>query len=243
MRTALFSFLMLLILQHEGISQFITLGTAQTNGDCVILTPDEPYAEGLAYSSRKIDLGNPFAITFDIFLGDKNDDGADGIAFVMHNDPRGFDAFGTWGESLGYGRMNPFGRGTYIAPSIAVEFDTYYNERQNDPQCDHVAYLQNGVSYHLDYWNGGNPSFNLEDGKMHEFSLVWDPSENLLTVFLDGNTVYKGQEDLINNIFEGSTEVIWGFTGSTGRLHNLQYFCLRRLVSNKQENGSTEILK
>ena len=56
-------------------------------------------------------------IEFDIYLGDKDDLGADGIAFVIHDDPRKFNAFGTFGEGLGYGRFNPnFVSGNFIAP-------------------------------------------------------------------------------------------------------------------------------
>ena len=55
---------------------------------------------------------------------------------------------------------------------------------------------------------------------------------------LDGFTVYMGQKDLINNIFEGQNEVIWGFSASTGRLYNQQYFCLRRLVSIHENDES-----
>ena len=212
--------------------QFITIGSARPmENSCILLTPDYPYSEGIAYSRSKLDLSGPFEISFDIYLGDKNDDGADGIAFVIHNDSRQFEAYGTWGESLGYGKMNPWGNGTSISPSVAVEFDTYFNIRQNDPQSDHVAYLENGVSYHEVYWNGNNPEFDLEDDRLHDFRFQWDPSSNMITVLLDGFTVYMGKTDLVNDIFDGETNVIWGFSASTGRLHNKQYFCLRRLAS------------
>jgi len=215
--------------------QFITIGSAKPmQNSCILLTPDYPYAEGIAYSRSKLDLTSPFEISFDIYLGDKNELGADGIAFIIHNDPRQFEAYGTWGESLGYGRMNPWGNGNAIVPSVAVEFDTYFNIRQNDPQSDHIAYLENGISFHEEFWNSNNPEFNIEDDRLHDFRLRWEPSSKTLTVMLDGFTVYMGQKDLIKNIFDGETEVIWGFSASTGRLHNQQYFCLRRLVSVKE---------
>lgn len=223
-----------LIFFSPGIyAQFHMLGNADyMDGGCILLTPDKPYSEGIAYNSAKIDLNYNFEISFDIYLGDK-DEGADGITFVIHNDPRQFEAYGTYGECMGYGRWNPeYAYGNYIAPSIAIEFDTYYNARQNDPLSDHIAYLENGTNFHNRFWNNKNANYNLEDGEMHSFRFRWQSDVKKITVYLDGRTVYEGKRDLINDIFDGEPNVIWGFTASTGRKYNLQYFCLRRLAIN-----------
>ena len=211
-------------------AQYYFLGTAgnMPNG-CIQLTPDEPYSEGLAYNYAKLDLTQFFEIQFDLYLGDK-DPGADGITFVIHNDVRGYEAFGQWGECMGYGRFNPFRPGNSIDPSVAVEFDTYQNRFQNDPECDHVAYLENGVSRHETYWNNENAAYNIEDGRLHDFRFRWNPKTQHVEVFWDGIQVVDLERDLVNDVFEGETQVIWGFTASTGRAHNLQYFCLRRMV-------------
>lgn len=224
------SLIFLLCIRFTQAQQFSLMGTAEEMGnDCIRLTPDEEYMEGLAYHTTKLNLENFFEIEFDIFLGDKNDGGADGITFVIHNDERGFDAYGTWGECMGYGRWSRnYLAGNYIAPSIAVEFDTYQNYRQNDPACDHVAYLEDGTNFHTDYWNNGDDSFDLEDNFLHAFLFRWEPDTKKITVKLDGKVVYQGIRDLVKDIFQGQTKVIWGFTASTGNKHNLQYFCLKR---------------
>jgi hypothetical protein len=148
---------------------------------------------------------------------------------VIQNDPRGFNAFGTWGECMGYGRWSKFYLGgNFIAPSVAVEFDTYQNYRQNDPSCDHVAYLENGTNYHTEYFNNQDDTYNLEDNLLHSFRFRWEPDITQISVYLDGVIVYQGKRDLVNDIFQGQTKVIWGFTASTGRKHNEQYFCLKR---------------
>lgn len=213
---------------------FSLMGSAREMGnDCILLTPDQQFEEGLAYHTSKLDLENFFEIEFDIFLGDK-DEGADGMTFVIQNDPRGFDAFGTWGECMGYGRWSKFYTGgSFIAPSVAVEFDTYQNYRQNDPACDHVAYLENGTNYHTSYFNNEDEAYNLEDNLLHSFRFRWEPKAMQITVYLDGAIVYQGKRDLINDIFQGETRVIWGFTASTGRKHNEQYFCLKRWAKQK----------
>jgi hypothetical protein len=215
-------------------AQFHLIGDANymANG-CIQLTPDEPYSEGIAYSNTKLNLLNNFEIEFDIFLGER-DEGADGITFVIHNDERGNEAYGTWGECMGYGTWNRSRPGgNYIAPSVAVEFDTYYNGTQNDPSSDHVAYLENGSSFHSKFWNDNKDDFNMEDDLLHNFKFRWNPSSKKITVYLDGQIVYQGNRDLIKDVFNGATKVTWGFTASTGRKSNLQYFCLKRLAQSK----------
>ena len=238
MRT--FISLALSIISSSIYAQYHYLGNAQPLDDqCILLTPDEPYSEGIAYNTRTIDLNSDFFIDFDIYLGNK-DEGADGITFVMHTDARGFQAFGTYGECMGYGRWNPeFAYGSFIAPSLAIEFDTYYNPSQNDPESDHMAYLENGTNYHfVDVKKPVLPG-NLEDDRLHSFILRWNSGEKVLQVWLDDQLRIEVKKDLLNDIFKGNKEVIWGFTASTGRKYNLQYFCLKRfanLDASKSEN-------
>lgn len=220
-------------------AQFRMLGASRDMGNgCIQLTPDEPYSEGLAYSEDKLNLSGDFEIEFDIYLGEKNE-GADGITFVVHNDDRGFDAYGNWGECMGYGRFNPNYPGTSIYPSIAVEFDTYFNPNQNDPYSDHVAYLENGSSRHMAYWNNKDSEFNIEDDRLHNFRFRWDADQKRITVLLDNVIVYERQKDLVADIFKNKNNVIWGFTASTGRKYNLQFFCLRRLAIVEDIDNST----
>jgi len=224
-------YILLLCISSHSYAQFELIGDAEyMTGNCIRLTPDYQYREGIAYYQAKLDLTRFFEITFDIFFGAK-DEGADGITFVIHDDARGYGAYGTWGECMGYGRWSPSAYwANSITPSIAVEFDTYQNLQQGDPGHDHIAYLENGVSYHEKYWSNEQDDFNLEDDVLHDFRFSWDPETQIIKVKLDGKTVYTGQRDLIKDIFNGNTEVIWGFTASTGRKSNLQYFCLRNLA-------------
>ena len=220
-RTLLILCLMLVAL--AGRAQFVTLLDAAPMGECIRLTPDEPYSEGIAYSTSRIDLRNPFEIEFDIYLGDKDELGADGIAFLLHNDPSGFAATGIFGEGMGYGG---------IGPSVAVEFDTYQNYARNDPAHDHVALLVNGATSHSGPWPEQAASPNLEDDRLHSFHFRWNPADQSILVHLDGRVVCQAKKDLINTVFNGNPTVIWGFTASTGRKHNLQYFCLKRVANN-----------
>lgn len=227
-----------LLLSNTSFGQFYMIGDSERMPDgCIQLTPDFPYSEGLAYYQDRLDLSEYFQIEFDIYFGDK-DKGADGIAFVVHNDVRGYQAYGNWGECMGYGRFNPFASGNSIDPSIAIEFDTYQNYSQNDPSSDHIAYLENGTNMHQSFWNNDDDDFNLEDGYLHSFYFRWEPETYQIKVFLDGREVYSGRRNLVDDIFGGQTQVIWGFTASTGREHNLQYFCLKRFAQKAGRDSS-----
>jgi hypothetical protein len=242
MNTVIYILVVMLFSNPLLAQQFKLMGSAEEMpNNCIRLTPDEQYMEGLAYHTTQLNLANFFEIEFDIFLGDK-DEGADGITFVIQNDSRGFDAHGTWGECMGYGRWSKNAEyGNYIAPSIAVEFDTYQNFRQNDPECDHIAYLENGTNYHTKYWNNNKSDFNMEDNYLHSFRFRWEPDTHEINVFLDENLVYQAHKDLVKDIFGGQTQVIWGFTASTGMKHNLQFFCLKKWAY--KADSSTEIMR
>jgi hypothetical protein len=62
-------------------------------------------------TNQKVDLTQPFDITFQVYLGTDGTGsyGADGIAFVLQNDTRGRNAVATAGAGLamGYGGITP----------------------------------------------------------------------------------------------------------------------------------------
>lgn len=61
-----------------------------------------------------------------VYLG-SDPKGADGIAFVLQNDPRELEAIGEAGAGLG---AYSGGKGTYIKNALALELDTYYNDNK-----------------------------------------------------------------------------------------------------------------
>ena len=80
----------------------------------------------------RLDLGADFDLSFDIYLGNKDAAGADGMAFVLHNDPFGADATGLGGGAFG---------ASGIRNGLAIEFDTYQNAALGDIANDHTNFF------------------------------------------------------------------------------------------------------
>ncbi|MGV0853928.1 hypothetical protein, partial [Mycolicibacterium phlei] len=102
-----------------------------------------------------------FTLEFEVFFGDA--DGADGVAVVVHNDPRGVDAVGIHGTGLGVGG---------IANGLAIEFDTYQSSPVNlaessmpgvDIADDHTGFLDTDG----DFASTPVALGDLEDGIWH----------------------------------------------------------------------------
>ena len=65
-----------------------------------------------------MDFTKDFEIKFEVNLGFLDLNGADGVAMVFQNDPKGIYATGTNGEDIGAGG---------IKNSLILEIDTYFN--------------------------------------------------------------------------------------------------------------------
>ena len=105
------------IFDVTSINQHLTLNgsaSSQNTHQTLTLTPDAQNQAGSAIFNDKIDLTHDFNIAFSVYFGPGQP--ADGLAFVLHNDPNGADALGNGGGGLGaMGLQN----------GLAIEFDTY----------------------------------------------------------------------------------------------------------------------
>ena len=134
---AILSLLVPISLSAQSDVKDFRLGAAATilNDECIRLTPDVPYTSGSAWYENPIDLSGPFEMVVCLVLGEKNVDGADGIAFVFHPTMR----TGWRGEGMGF---------SGLSPSLGIEFDTYQNYHLADPEADHLAIMPKGQAYH-----------------------------------------------------------------------------------------------
>ncbi|PSU70008.1 hypothetical protein C9J22_12485 [Photobacterium phosphoreum] len=183
------------------------------------ITRDQGNQRGAFWTKSRFDMSAEFRLRFGIYLG--NHDGADGVAFIMHNDPNGTEAIGDLGGYLG-------ARG--IQNSIGVEFDTYENGSGiNDlgNNQDHTAIMVPSGS-NLASVAGtvvhGLPE--IENDRYYEVIFDWDPNQQQFKYYFDGTLFDTLTEDLITNYFGGSNLIYYGMTGSTGGATNLQKICI-----------------
>ncbi|WP_157468565.1 lectin-like domain-containing protein [Desulfatibacillum aliphaticivorans] len=191
------------------------------------LTANTTNQAGSAWIETQIDLDYDFDISFSIYLGTRDSNGADGISFALQNDPAGTSAFGDTsggGEWIG---MNG------ICPSVSVEVDTWQNSNRGDPAADHVGvnvYTPSGSNCSgTPNHAGAGPiqadpsSSNIEDGDEHDLRITWNATTHVMTVYFDGTQRLTYTNDIVNNVFGGDNMVYFGFTGSTGGSYNEQY--------------------
>jgi gliding motility-associated-like protein len=223
--TAFFFFL--LFSSFSSVAQFTTQGDASKETDrCFMITPNKQHAAGAIWATDKFDLTKPQRKEFQIYLGSKNELGADGMAFVLQNDSRGTSALGSEGEGMGFGFSTNDNSKRIISPSVAIELDTWENvEGANDlPGTDHTTVVYNG-----DLYSEKHPIVpisasedNVEDNTCHDIVIEWDPGTHTLTMSFDGSVRISHTDDIVNKVFSGQSEVYYGFTASTGYGSNQQ---------------------
>ena len=213
----------------NGQLTFDTEGDALSLGnDCYHLTLDVDYQNGAIWNTATIDLNTDFEIEFTANFGSK-DAGADGMAFVLQDDPRGTSAIGSDGGRLGYaGSIQP------VLPSIAVEFDTYINigtEGDIGLTNDHISFVANAnqSSPLSPIVDASASSANIEDNVYHSIKISWNSVTHTMSVFFDGVFRSSFSQDIVNLIFGGNNAVTWGITASTGDYNNLQRVCITSL--------------
>jgi len=198
----------------EGAIGWILNGNAtyDSAADNFILTQDEQSQKGALMSNERIDLRSDFEISFNIYLGNK-DSGADGMAFVLHNDPFGADALGGSGGGLG-----AFG----IRNGVAIGFDTYQNTILADIANDHTNFIDTDASLDQMRLSDQIDLGNIEDGNWHKVHVSWDAAQQALSYSFDGQQAGTLSGDLASIYLADSQFAYFGFTGATGALSNLQ---------------------
>ena len=201
--------------------QFVLNGDAFELGDgCFQLTEEITNQAGSVWYDSLINLEDNFEVNFEIYLGDLDASGADGIAFVLQPVSTGL---GSTGGGLGY---------EDIEPSLAIEFDTWQNADNSDPSYDHMAIMQDGVLSHsaptaltpvTQILSG---SINAEDGAYHQVRITWNPATQEVQCFVDCDLRISYTGDIVSDIFGGDPFVYMGFTAATGGSFNDQIVCL-----------------
>ncbi len=189
------------------------------------LTENSGNQFGSVWGKARLDLNENFKISTQLYFG-SSDGGADGLAFVLQ--PLSSNQ-GTAGGGVGY---------QGITPSIAVEFDTYYNPGADPISNDHIAIVKNGQAQTIAAHSEFAPSYDagqIEDGNWHDAVFEWIASSKTLRVTYGGIVIFNNAIDIPNAIL-GNQYAYWGFTAATGgstNEHRVRFngYCLTSIVS------------
>ncbi len=185
--------------------------------DCYELTNDFRWSSGAIWYPKPINLAEDFDMEVDVFLGCKDEEGADGIAFIFS--PK--LSIGRAGEGMGFS-------GLY--PSLGIELDTWQNEHLGDPGEDHIAVLGNGnPSHHFNMTSPIPIGKNIEDCKNHLLKVAWKARQKVLLVTLEGKNLVRLQENITATIFKNDPKVYWGISAATGQFSNTHKVCFKKL--------------
>ncbi len=205
--------------------QSTTAGDAFDQGDnCFVITPDQFNQAGGVWFSNPIDFDEDFTIYYQNNFGNKDGNGADGMAMVFKGSPT--PEIGNVGGGMGY---------EGITNSLIIEFDTFLNGVNGDPFFDHLAILRDGNPSH-NAATALTPTIqasatdpNIEDGIDHEVKIVWVAASQTIEVYFDCVLRESLTADIKTNIFNGDDTVYFGFVGSTGGLSNLHQVCFNSI--------------
>ncbi|WP_159439339.1 lectin-like domain-containing protein, partial [Tenacibaculum agarivorans] len=227
-----------------------------TNDDTIELTPDGNSQAGTAMSTFQLDMRESFTLTYSLNFGTNNDSnlgdgdpfggsgynvgGADGIAFVLHNDPNGSATVGQAGAGIG---------ASNIVNGLAIEFDTFDNGPFGADEGPVAGLpMQAGATRKFDHtsiWDtdagtnpfGGSPGNpfdhigdlpvtqvgpggEVEDGAFHKIVVHWDATNQVLSWAVDDVFVGRFTDDIITNRLGGGNFAYVGVSASTGGLRN-----------------------
>jgi hypothetical protein len=172
------------------------LGSPDSRGEeCDVrlrLTPSFPSKAGAVWRSSPVRVLRGFETLFTFQVTDQSKvcserldplfssalhktcavNGGDGLAFVLHSDPRGIEAIGETGAGMGY---------SGIESSLAVELDTHYNPGADSTDLiyDHVALHSRGRGAKNEWTAAGELSLpvshSIADGQVHLVRIRYFP--------------------------------------------------------------------
>jgi hypothetical protein len=192
------------------------------------VTPDTALQHGSVMSGTRVDLSKTFDITFGINVGN-NPNGADGMGFVLHNDPLGSHALG--GVGGGKGMMG-------IQNGIGIAFDTYYNAADlNDMVNNHTNFINTmggdnaGLSPNTDLGS-------IENGLWHAVHVV--SNGQTLSYTVDG-VAMSSLSVATAETYLGSQYAYFGFTGGTGGLSEQDQVKITALNATAENGASLQV--
>lgn len=171
----------------SSVGTLTLLGNAAQSGTALRLTANVSNQTGWAWHHTPMPVLAGFDTTFRFRItpppvGTK----AEGMAFVLHDDPAGLTTTGgtVWGMGYGAGANSAVG----IRNSIALELDTYQDNFLGDTSANEVTIHTRGATgnHENESYSIGRttPAQNLADGQLHTLRLRYVPGT--IEVYVDG---------------------------------------------------------
>lgn len=215
---------------------FYTNGSAEEIAEhCYRLThPKSPNDLGSIWSEIPIQLNQSFDLRFSINFGCSSVSG-EGVAFVLHSDPRQKEAMGCPGSSLGFGNLAPCE--DEISPSFAIEFDSKYTKGNADLYSPHITLIRN-ADFSLPLQKPvkmREENQDVRDCEFQDIRICWTPSKQFLQIFFNGELRVSYVGNLIS-FFGKNQNLTWGFTASSGQVATQQMICIQSVDISIDEN-------
>jgi hypothetical protein len=198
------------------------VGDARVSGTALRITRAKNDRSGAVWLREKQPVASGFETTFQFQLTHPGGlgHGADGFAFVVQNS--GPDALGGRGSAGGFAvaDANYQHHDKAIPWSVAVFFDTYKNDDENDPSNNYIGLCTYGRPADM-RWPAtrlaATPDLRvrLKDQQVHTARIRFQPP--VVSVFLDGDAEPVLQAAVDLSIVVDDQGSAWvGFTASTG---------------------------
>lgn len=190
----------------EKEDRFVLLGDAKIIEQDVRLTRAGEWLTGAIWYKKKVKVEHGFEVEFSMLMsrhGGWKGKGADGLAFVISNDPNGYTS-GENGEGIGYEGMQN---------CLAIEFDTFDNQEGGD---NHVSIQTNGndkVSRHNNHSLAINHKVPELQSIVRKVKITYD--FKFMRVYIDGKLYIKKTVHLEKILRLDKGKAYIGFTSST----------------------------
>lgn len=202
------------------------------------IMPNANNQSGTVYLNRPVALAadKSFSTQFEMRMNNGtgvdccgDNPGADGVVFMLHQDPRGTVAAGAGGGGLGVAgsSANNVINNPTVGPALMIELDTWnggsWDVPQNSTNGNHIAINTSGTRFSVAQSAAGAiPQWTAaSNAPTRNVWVDYDGQSNMLDVYVSADATKPASPTLsrrmnLDALFSNGNEVFAGFAGGTG---------------------------